>query len=476
MEKLTLMDKIIECAMRGEALPIEGKARITLTDVRTGKKDVTEHKNDVTRTLANIINSNFSGASNYYNMLPFKQFFSGVLCFGSTLNGIPTRPQNQNENTLIAHAGDEAHATASTLRGNPNIGEQVITDTSIKQVWDWSTNQGNGTINAVCLCPNVLGNYGLMPLETTPVYMMSGGSMTMTCDSSWTNRQRAMKNPIEVTTVNESISVYINGTTFEEITCKHDYLKFGILRSGTDWTEQSNRTATIRTFTSGRINLAFDDDYYYVYEMTSGTTIKIDKIDRDDMSVTTADLTLTGTSLYSGNLANSGFVQWGFDGTYLYLPDSTCKKFYKVNIGNASDVTLLNGEVSTISTSYGITNYDPRIQPVVVNDGLILGENYLINYDTVYETTFPQSLNGTSRGYGYNDDVVLTHTQPELAGTSTGFPALCMSGFTSSSSARVIGQGLVIPRVCLSTVNNLSEAKTKSSNMMMKIEYTLTEV
>ena len=422
MTKLSIVEKMMACAQRGEALPLEGRTRITLTDVHTGKREMIEHKNDVTTAMSRILAANYMGASDYFSMLPLKQFFSGVLCFNQQIVGIPTNPPCQSDNALIAHAGDEAHATASTLRGNPNVGEQVITDNSIKQVWDWQTNQGNGTINTVCLCPNTLGNNGLMPMASAQ-FWMSGGNKVVTIPTEATARERAIMNPIEITSANECISIYINGTTFEEITSVHDYIKFGVIRSASDWTESSNRTATIRSFTSNKAMLAFDEDYYYVYEVTSGTAIKIDKIDRDDMSVTTADLSLSGTSLYYGGVQYSdGYVKFAFDGTYLYLPHSDKNKFYKVNISDASDVTLLNGTITTMNIFYGPDGSNsPCLQPIVISDGLILGETYLINGDTVYDATYPIQLNGTARGYGVGDDTRLSLAKADIA--TTGYPA-----------------------------------------------------
>ena len=479
MGKLSITEKIIRAAMSGERLPLEGRTRITLTDARTGKKEIHEHKNDVTNAVSYILNSNYSGESDLFSLLPLRQFFSGVMCFGSAFNDLPTRVPNQNVNALIAHAGDEAptQQSSSTRRGVPNFLEQVETDISLKQVWDFSTNQGNGTINSVCLVPNVLGNYGTMPVINEPKFILSGGSKTMVMASADVNmRARKIRNPIEITAANECISVYISGTTFEEITSVHDYTAFGFLRSGTQWVESSTRSATIRSFTSGRALLAFDDDYYYVYEPTSATTIKMDKIDRSDMSVTTNDLTLTGASLYSGNQANDdGFVKFPFDGTYLYLPDSTAKKFYKINIGNQSDFTLLSGELTKINITSGQTDYDGRMQPIVVSPGLILGDNYVINYDTVYGIAYSESLNGTPRNYGYGEDTHISFAEPKSV-SGVNFPSVCMSGYSNGNYNRQIGQGLVIPRMFLSTVNDLSEAVTKGSNQNMKIEYTLTEV
>ena len=478
MSQLGLLDRIVRSTLMGETIPLEGKTTITLTDIHTGKRERIEHKNAVTPAISTILNSNFSGASDIYSLLPIKQFFAGVMCFTDPIVGTPTRPQNQNVNPLIAHAGDEAHATASTRSGNPNMGEQVITDTSIKQVWDWASNQGNGTINTVCLCPNTLGNYGLLPLETTPVFWASGSTKYINMGSGgqhqYTERERAIMNPFEITSATSCLSAFLDGTTFEEITSKHDYLSFGILRSGIDWSEQSSRTATIRSKTSGKALFFYDDTYYYVAEVTSATTIQIDKIARTDMTVTTADITLSDVSLYSGNLNSRVYNQrYPYDGVNLYLPDSTATKFYRINL-STNDVTLLDGTVTTgIPTTRGKTDYVPRIAPVAVNEGLILGESYMINDDTVYEITLPSGLCGSGTNYGMGEYGNLAFADASGL-TGLGYPSFCVSGYHDGYSGN-IGQGLAIPKLMLTTVNVLEAAVTKSTSKTMKIEYTLTE-
>ena len=257
MTKLSIVEKMVACAQKGEALPLEGRTRITLTDVHTGKREVFEDKNTVTNALSNIINSNYSGTADIARLMPLKQFFSGVLCFNQPIVGTQIAPPCETVNPMIANAGDESHTSASTTRGNPNGGEYVETDTSVKFVWDWQTNQGNGTINSVCLVPALLGNCGLKPVEEFDTFLLRANNESakiVTASIGW-SRNMAMSCPIDIVDDDTCLAIYIDGTTFEEITVKHDFTSFGILRGVNDYVEDSSRTATIRSHTASKIGI-----------------------------------------------------------------------------------------------------------------------------------------------------------------------------------------------------------------------------
>jgi len=481
MAKLSFHDRLARAILNKEELPLEGRTRITLTDVHTGKREVFEDKNTVTNALSNIINSNYGGTADIARLMPLKQFFSGVLCFNQTIQGTPIAPPCETVNSMIANAGDEAHSSASTTRGNPNGGEYVETDTSVKFVWDWQTNQGNGTINSVCLVPALLGNCGLKPIELFDYFMLCADNGTAKFPYSSWNRNEALHCPIEIVDDETCLCLYVNkvgqysdGTTFEEITVKHDFTSFGILRGARDYVEDSSRTATIRS-RSNRWGVCFDENYYYVYSVTDATHLQVDKIDRDTFTVSTADLTLSGVSLYTGwafhAYVNAVTPQFPFDGTYLYLPDSLATGMIRINLSDASDCTRLTGTLanSTISTSAGVSHAACG-DAIVIGSKLAYGDRYLINGDNLYEMEKAQAgdwlPNGQYAG-GYAQNVFNCYAQ------NGHNPSYFVAG-TSTEGAT--GCGLSVNRLALFTVNNLQASVVKSTSQAMKIEYTLTQV
>ena len=469
---MNLFEKIVSAYQNNEPMPLKGHTRITLDDGK--KKTVVESDNMVTNAIGNLLARNWSGIANFSALLPLKSLFGGVLLFADNITedadgyAIPS----DSVNSMTACAGQTAHSTANPYRGNPNGGETTVTDNSIKFVWDWSTNQGIGPINCVCLVPQGLGNMGLKPFDNTqnPVTNFSI-SNTDSVVSSWT-RAIAIKHPISIDSNGQSgKAIWWSGTTFEEITVAHDFYKFGIMRGSKDFVEVSSRTATTSTFPSGLTSICQDDEYYYLYGVTGSTGLMIDKISKSDMSVTSTTLSLSGVSLNTNQwtyyLSNEATIyrsvpRWGFDGTYLYLPKSGGTTFIKINLSNAADVSELGGSASIRVASSG-----RKISPICVSDGLIIGENWLINGTKVYPMSDASAYDVNSSFQTDAFSLILTNGS-----------ASYMNGFniTSGTQAGRTGtqKALVMPTF-LSTINNLDSQVDKTSSQTMKVEYTLTE-
>ena len=241
------------------------------------------------------------------------------------------------------------------------------------------------------------------------------------------------------------------------------------MKTHSDWTVENTRTATIRAGSNRFFFL--DADYYYVACATSSTTMQIDKISRDDFSVTTADITVSGVSLCTE--AISGSSQWmplfAFDGTYLYFPASGRTHFIKINIGTPADVAELSGTLPNIdlgSTYEQVSNGGARANPIVLSSGLVVGSNYIINDQKNYPIARVNGI-GNSGGYmAYGSWLQLVRHGAACYGHA----------FQSySSSSAWSGQANVLFPYFLSTINNLENPITKSTAQTMKVEYTIQE-
>ena len=167
MSRLTLRDKITDCQGRGEIMPMKGHLRLELEDIRDGKKIVTERDNLVTSALQSIFDHNYSGLARFDALMPLKSLYSGVFAYQNAQTESVNNWQLDNDlvNPLIAHAGDQANNTGSTLRGSPVSNEWIETDNSIQMVWMWDNTQGNGHIESCSLVPATLGNMGTKPFN-----------------------------------------------------------------------------------------------------------------------------------------------------------------------------------------------------------------------------------------------------------------------------------------------------------------------
>ena len=477
MSKMNLFERMAQCYARGEQMPIKGHAKIILADPITGKpKEIVESDNMVTNAVADILSKNWSRIANFgsSNISPLRKLFSGVMCFQNeiTENANNYNPPADNVNPMIAHAGDAPNDTASVLRGSPVPSDFEITDTSIKQVWFWPTTAGNGTIRNVSLCAGShMGNMGLKPFndEFSPLSAIGEEKIF---DNTW-NETISKQFPFTINANGkESCSIWIDGSTFKENKVRHDYLAFGIMRGVRDWQDISTRSATIR---SGNNRFVFDDaNYYYIARASSATALQIDKVAKSDFSVTQTDISYANVSLWTGNFhsnftaLNGDLRIFAFDGTHLYYPKSDLTGFYKLNIADNSDKDMLDGSVTVETGANNAGAGGQFMSPLVINSGLVLGSNYLINGGAVYPI-------------GHAKDIGIDHT---TATTDANYLWLVRNGASvyghakhtaASYSVVASGQANVLCETFLSTINNIDPV-VKSTSQTMSIIYTLQEV
>ena len=153
---------------------LKGHVKVTLKNVYNRKTEVIEGDNIVTNAVRDIMLGNYLGKLGYSNMFPlWSKWYGGVLLYG---NAHATHTVNNEEvldpddyflhgdNPLIAHAGDttiDANHDDNLKRGNPTSAAFQYSADSVKQVWEWGTTHGNGTISAISLTHKDTGNAGL---------------------------------------------------------------------------------------------------------------------------------------------------------------------------------------------------------------------------------------------------------------------------------------------------------------------------
>lgn len=477
---MTFEEKIVNEFSRGEMVPLKGHCKITLSNALTGKPtDVIEKDNMVTNSVKHVLNSNFDACANFQTLMPLKKLFSGVLLFQENI------PENANgylipsdlTNPMIGNAGPDPHATASIYRGNPNGGESQETATSMKFVWDWATNQGNGRINCVSLVPGTMGNIGIKPFDDTLSPYSAFGNIPVWSGESaadWTETI-AERMPFLHVYDTYHYAIWIDGTTFKEKKVKHDHTLFGVMRNYAVNTVESTRTATVRTRAADRVFVYEGThegvEYYYVMSCTSATTIMIDRIRKSDMHVDTLDVTCADTSFYTGKVTsrNGSCPVFAVDGDYLYFPHSSKRQFYKINMYTNADVQLLPGEV-TIDYGQGDDQYRDGAQfstPIVISEGLIFGSSWIINGNAVYPMKRTNNIGCQNYYFAYQNRLWLSKRD--------GYPAACFGYAWPNYNDRWGGPVNVLFPAFLSTICNLEDEISKSSSKTMKVEYTITE-
>ena len=145
---------------------LKGVTTIELTDVNTGKTKVVKKENMVTNAISKLVNNRgkfqvpllskdfFSYAGPFSNKRIVEYAFGGLMAFDTPLNDDPddySIPSNAN---CICYGTDISNSGSNNMLGSYNTHESGIQeDGSMRFVWDFQTNQANGTFSSVCLVP-----------------------------------------------------------------------------------------------------------------------------------------------------------------------------------------------------------------------------------------------------------------------------------------------------------------------------------
>lgn len=161
---------------------LKGYAKIELTNVHTGEKEVVEKHNIVTNAIQDMLKQYgcYSPAVLYEdkftnlggNNAPFKNFdilscYGGLITWDGTIeeskDNYKFKPYGVNAG---AHAAvNVQNTTVDKLLGSYNSAESKIGETSAKFVYDFATNQGNGVISCITLVSQWLGCTGFNTMD-----------------------------------------------------------------------------------------------------------------------------------------------------------------------------------------------------------------------------------------------------------------------------------------------------------------------
>lgn len=454
---------------------IKGEADLILEDIETHRREVFHEENMVTSAIGKIMKSNYAGLMAMNSLLPVRTLLGGVFLFNQRLTESADNifPLCKGYNRLVGHAGQTSHSSGSSTRGNPNGAASWVhpEDGQVRFAWDFAPEQANdGPINSLALTHPGAGDCGLYPDGTLPLIRnigrpISGVNVVATRTLggfSWT-RQRASQFPITIDSDCYGRSIWISGTTFEEMTVRHplglaELIEGPAMYGEDNFTIVSSRTATLsRTFATNYIQVAQDESNYYVMERAENslTTLYVDVISKTDMSVTSKTITISGATLARPAMRmscmNNGIVS---DGSIYWISGSNAMTFVRINIETPADIEVLETKMNS--------DIVLTMQPIIQADRLICGRNFLVNDDTVYPITqFSRMSSASYDGYAsaanYNGSPVFYENE----------------SLNNDETGGTIGSGGLLFLPYLATVNNTSDPIDKTANKMLRVQYTL---
>lgn len=463
---------------------LKGTTTIELTDVNTGKTETYKDENIVTNALAEIVkplglvksaSKIFSTFAPYYQNL-----LSGILLFD---NNIDENPNDfyapANANLIACGVYGEQNNTTGTLRGGYNTIESEFNSKSkyMKYVYDFTTTQGNGTINSVCLTHKNAGYNGYGGKDAVI------GSLTLgvqVCDgvlqyvrTSYTGANTGDKysgftlattEQIFLIDVNQDVVYYFRIDTTSKITIikRKAYLKsVSILENiyyEKPYIEEQSILFDEPLLSSSWVTYNFDntDKCLYIVSSSSSTvvaggTFQVMKIKLDTWEITyytatnTTDTTLTAIGRFA--YAHNGYIL-----LKAFASPGTPYKFEIGNWANVVDFKLTGMTTFTGSPALAINNrvyYETYISKLEI-----------LNMENLEVLTSEcNKLTATPNPYQWNYTPILDES---------------MLWYYSLGS--LINGGFMMMANYLATINNLAEPVTKTVDKTMKITYTIQEV
>lgn len=446
---------------------IHGETRIVLRNPISGNiiKDVksenTFQGNVIAQSYRRLGSAKSGWLDEYRSAHLWKRSVGGILLFK---NSLPAGSQYMPAgNSMTANGSyNVSNSGNPSEMGSWNSLESSATNGTLKQVYDWSTSQGNGTIASICLTSDVGGYIG---------YGNASGTSHSLIDIE-TGQDPQEANPL---TEGASDSIVVVNNYQYRITYSTDNNTVTIKKSHIPITEGSvfDYFETSKTIDVSDLHYSFmfggrhircmaSDGKIYIrrevasqyssYNWVSLGSLWIWEYDPETEEIT--EITVTNSSAYN-IYAYTMSVAHGM----LFVRDGEVRYEY---IFKLSDSTY-EGRIE-ISASDSDVSYDDEV--ALGSDfpnGLVLvkyaGDNVakLGIYDTVTKTFYP--TNGyLSFGDFYARVVPYYDTEMDT---------LC---FYDSTYARIINSPFY-----LATINNLSSPVVKDSSLTMKVEYILSE-
>ena len=470
---------------------IKGKTTFELTDVNTGKVEVIEDTNMVTNALQELLTSYGLFGSNVLteaittNPL-WQNLLSGLLLFDTALVEDADNTFMPAGVKMIGNGSkDISNSGTVTELGSYNATESGLQeDGSIKFVYDFSTQQANGTIACVCLTSKIGGYLGMGNAENrynesynTSCFRMSpypiyAGIAGATADVGhilypvYSENAIYFTNPRNINysssyasqhwSVTKKIQILKVRAGFTGVSVKdYRYLKqviatyeVDIPQDILDYMGANIGTAFTFSDNDGNIYIIFIKSENLSISFTNGDFVWIMKIDRNMQATAYKFTNNTGVKL----IISKNTIIFNGDYVFIYQYNSP----YQLYGIKYTDSTQIIETGVAKNSKYKLYNLGKNL--IGIYEQYVSSNNYYAPtiYDVVNRTH--RLVNGKSND---NDSLI---------------PFIDKKGvyLNVSSAGDTCGLSVIKDSRYLATINNLSEPVVKTSSKTMKVIYTLT--
>jgi len=467
---------------------IHGHSKIELTNVNTGEVQVVEHDNYVTNYLRDILTpanalgdsmlSTISSSTGNFTIDKFK----GLIMFKDPLDNDPDNYKFPLTNDMVAHAGNDSYSGTDATRGSFNSVESSTNSNSATFVWDFNQSQGNGTISSLGLTTFYGGIAGSgNPLYTDTVvannvylgqffkdqFRLYADNFTFV-DEQRGYFYRLYWNSPTLTIYKWDISNFYTDINPFEMNFNYNKL---IASNTTELDNCPHTSYTVSPSATGYQAVAVigpDAKVYFTQGGTwnDGVSKTFDIIDLESGTISSTTLTLTnrtGVNLNMSTSMNSQYVAIS-DSGYMCIKTVTNNNYAYINMSDDTDCGLITDDSGN--------NYQSS-------------NNYICNYfGNIYlgDAAWDSSANRVQAAIVYDDkhvryiDAQMRYRASSQYRQFNSRPLnrqLCTYVFEYYSGTSTIS--IMYNPCCLLTKNNLSAPVTKTSEMTMRVTYTLTK-
>lgn len=475
---------------------LKGKTTIELTDVNTGEKKIYEDHNMVTN-FANYLFKNIGGLwrkerfygpnSNYYDQsyYPYHtNMLGGLLLFDNEIDPKGGETIFAPTNASMVGCGAYNFTSTNNVRGSYNPSESYYNsqEKTMKYVYDFATNQANGTIKSVCLT-SIQGGFGGYENPNNVRNDSSNNGQSYLCRNNYYDINFLISgNVLFAMDIGKEELYYhnITGTnSIDIITRNANFYKKKILSSPYSLTTKSTETYAIdinsMVYTAG----FYDEKHNTLhvightnYIWNNGVTLKVSKIDLTAKTVTNYTMTNdTGNDIqlfYSQSSEPKSQYTYAlvYDNNFYLRSSSKPYGLYRKDITGAMETHII--------CDWG--DHSISINDVVACNGRI----FMVSNASRYSNESNVDV--------YNPDTdVLT-----IAGMNGGnffdgnynyyrctvIPCVDMNDIIKYSITKISSEAytnFITLNNYLATINNLETPITKTNTNTMKVIYTIQE-
>lgn len=425
-------------------MAIKGHAKIELTDVHNGGKEVIESDNIVTNAIQDMLKTYGVYSPAILESYPCSNF-NVATCYGGliTWDGmIEENKENYGFKPYGVNAGAHAaynvvNSGTDELLGSYNRVESKITDTSAKFVYDFTTNQGNGVISCITLVSQNNGYCGFNGIKDTSSPSVASPSVA-----------DKFNNMIPFQTENKLISVdKLVGVTY---TPSITIAEYDALLSNTFSLFKTTTPTKVQEITLGSVDLCdynsaklAEGGYLPIYYASDTKTISVVLYDGTSA---VSEVTIATINLLTREVAKRKVSIPSYEYSSIVAVHYKNYLIYGVNEDSMSIMDLTTGEVNanTISMANSNATYRKQIHPLNEYE-------FLFWHDYYYIGAYPRWLINLKDG-----------TVKELGNGKYAYPSAKFSFLPGNP-------------LYFGTINNLETPVTKTADKTMKITYTLTE-